>query len=283
MRESWRRDIVDAACVGALFALFLIASGCGGVSIPPPPGLGQPATPANVCIGEGKTDCYVEPTRGNWMYVCALKDASGNVTGTALAKLPSLCPQPVVPVPVTPPPGPVAGKCPATCPAGAKTMNARCIQWNPQTGKCVTDSTPRCGDIGDGQGYCGIVTGNPGIRSCKANPEGSGLSACDAQWLGAACPYWFGSVDGGLSWFRALPDGIDANGNPRSGGTPVSIDHLEGWSDTDGVPYTGQCPKASFGLQAPIAGFGGVPHGRGLIKACDAAGIVCSLPIATDY
>jgi hypothetical protein len=155
-------------------------------------------------------------------------------------------------------------------------MNARCIQYNSVTGKCVTDSTPRCGDIGNDQGYCGKVTGNPDIHSCKANPEGSDLKSCDLQFLGVPCPIWQYSLTGAGNWQRCLPDGIGPDGQP------FSCDHFDGWAEAMGT-YTGQCQHDNTGLLAPVAGFGMVPHGSGYVRACDALGVVCSGKIAVNY
>lgn len=194
---------------------------------------------------------------------------------------PTPTPTPVPTPTPTPTPPPVAS-CPATCPADARTMNARCIQYNSNTGKCTTDSTPRCGDKGNDQGYCGAVTGNPAIHNCKANPEGAGLNGCDTLFLGAACPIWQYSVDGGGSWHRLLPDGIGEDGGPTNIQRPASMDHFDGWDETQGV-YKGRCQHATFELQAPIAGYGGVPHLLGKVRACTADGSVCSDPIDVDY
>lgn len=154
-------------------------------------------------------------------------------------------------------------------------MNARCIFFNASTGKCVTDSTPRCGDRGEDAGYCAAVTGDASIHSCKANPEGSHLTACDDAFLGVACPIWQYSVDNGTTWSRCVPDGL----GPAA---PFSCDHLDGWDESQGV-YTGRCERAPDGLRAPLSGFSAVPHGKGQVRACNAAGTVCSGLIAVDY
>ena len=89
-------------------------------------------------------------------------------------------------------------------------------------------------------------------------------------------------MDGGASWHRLLPDGIDAKGNPTDVRLPASMDHFDGWSESDGE-YRGICEHANFGLKAPITGFGGVPHLDGLVRACTADERVCSQPVKVNY
>lgn len=179
------------------------------------------------------------------------------------------------PTPIPTPTPPTANACPAVCPA--KGILDKCAYYNPTTHKCVTDATPRCGGrFGDDLGYCGKVTGDPSIKACKANPEGSGLEACDTQFLGSVCMPWFYSVDNGNSWHRCLPDGIGPEGQP------FSCDHFDNWKEADGT-YTGKCEHVDFGLHAPITGFAMVPHGAGLVRACTNDQQICGAPLTIDF
>lgn len=243
------------------------------------------------CLAQGDTDCWAVNVSG----VCQFwpkqpppppEDPCQGKAPLCSSSVLSACWKPdaaasaCVFVPAQPPP--VQG-CPAVCPDDAKTISAKCAQLQCDAEgncKCTTDSSPRCGDVGNGQPYCSVVTGDPGITKCKATPEGSGLKGCDAQFLGTNCPIWQGSIGPNGPWSRALPDGIDENGNPREGGTPISIDHLDGWKEADG-PYTGPCEHATFGLHAPITGFGGVIHGgpNAFARACNKDGTLCSNPV----
>lgn len=242
------------ALMGAAFVALAFLTGCAGVPVPPPVQPPKPPGPVEikhepVCVPPGLvTGCWHQPPGSPWIFI-----------------------------PPSSAPGPVpVSQCPATCPPTARTMNARCVQMNAD-GKCITDSTPRCGDIGDGKAYCAAVTGNPGIVSCKANPEGSGLNACDTAFIGAACPIWEYSINGGATWKRCLPDGLGAN-------SEFSCDHFDGWTDSSFQNYAGKCQHVETGMKAPIAGFEMVPHGRGWVRACSADSSVCSQPITgIDY
>ncbi len=118
----------------------------------------------------------------------ALKDCLPNPPGPTPSPVPTptvvISPTPTPTVPPTPVPTPTL--CRASLPTNiaALTINDRCLYYTPSTGKCVTDSTPRVGDAASDEGYCGKVTGNPAIHSCKANPEGSQQDGCDEQFLG---------------------------------------------------------------------------------------------------
>ena len=140
-------------------------------------------------------------------------------------------------------------------------------------GKCRTDTTGRVGDKGNDEGYCGVVTGNPDIHSCKVNPEGAGLDACDYQFWQSKCPQWFYSVDGGFHWKRCLPDGDGAT-------QEFSCDHFDDYTDTEG-PYIGSCDLGPSG--GPISGYHMVPHGIGKVRACKADESVCSDPLSINF
>jgi hypothetical protein len=254
---------------GLLCGAAVITTGCAGVKIPPiPVGCEQlRLLEATLCPADmpASAECL------------AAREAAKACPAPAppppvVVVPPVITPPPVVPPPVVSPP---VASCPAKCPADAQTMNARCLQKN-RDGKCITDSTPRCGDRGDDQGYCGKVTNNPAIHACKAQPEGSGLTGCDDAFIGAPCPIWQWSTNGS-DWSRCLPDGIGPQGQP------FSCDHFQGWTDSDGLPYTGRCEKSLEGLHAPISGFSTVPHGKGWARACNADASVCSDPLAVDY
>lgn len=177
------------------------------------------------------------------------------------------------PTPVATPTPILDNACPAPKPVqSAMTINARCLYYTPETGKCVTDSTPRVGDIGDDKGYCAQVTGDSSIKNCKANPEGSGLDVCDTQFLGVKCMPWFYSKDLGKTWKRCIPDAVGAS-------KEFSCDHFDNWIEYQG-DYTGKCETRNG---VPITGYSMVPHGDGLVRACTLDQSVCSEPIKVNY
>lgn len=193
--------------------------------------------------------------------------------------VPNPSPSPTVVPTASPTSTPVTeNHCPALCPDSAKTINARCLSG--EAGKCRTDSTPRCGDINSDNGYCGTVTGDPSITSCKANPEGSQLDVCDKDFLLATCMPWFYSVDNGKTYHRCLPDGLGAK-------PEFSCSHFDDWIEykvVDGRevpnPYTGKCETIRG---VPVTGYHMVPHGLGLVRACTMDQSVCSLPIKVNH
>lgn len=230
--------------------ILLLGSKCPDIPTPPIP----TPTPTPIVLDCSKVTC---PTGT----VCT-------VSGETISCQPINLPPEEPPVP--------GNNCPVPLPdKSALTINARCIFYNPQTQKCVTDSTPRVGDIGNDNGYCAVVTGNPDIHSCKANPEGSGYSGCDTQFLGGPCSYWYWSSSENGIKSRCLPDGL----GPSS---PFSCDHFDGWDETQGE-YTGKCERATTGLHAPITGFSTVPHGIGYAFACNKDASICSKGIKVDY
>jgi hypothetical protein len=134
----------------------------------------------------------------------------------------------------------------------------------------MLDSTPRVGRSSNPEAtrYCSTLTGIPGNRDCKANPEGSGLQICDAEFLGTPCPVWYYLNPGTGQWSIC---GVDPH--------PIaSCDHFDGYIEWQG-PYTGQClTRNGF----PVTGFRVIPHGKTSFKACDESGNLCSDPIALD-
>jgi hypothetical protein len=169
-------------------------------------------------------------------------------------------------VPIPPPTPPPLTGCPASpVPLDKRYIQTKVVRRDEGTGLPGTiDSTPRVRD----HDYCARATGDASIFDCKANPEGSGYSLCDTEFLGGwACPIWQYSVNGG-SWARC---------DPSEG--EITCDHFDGWNEQQ--PYTGPCERNSQG--SPIAGFVMVAHGQGYVRACTRDGVVCSPGQAVDH
>ncbi len=176
------------------------------------------------------------------------------------------CPTPPLPTPHTPH-TPLPESCPASPIDGRKYINTRCITSDPgATGCAKLDSTPRV----DGE-FCGRATGDPTIRSCKANPEGSGFRGCDTEFLGAPCPIWQRANSPTGPWERCLEHDGDV--------IRIACDHFDQWDESR--PYTGRCQLNVD--ENPIAGFYVVAHGLGFLRACTADASVCSDPVKVDH
>lgn len=175
---------------------------------------------------------------------------------------------PPAPAPPAPSEGlpPVLQPCGAVTPVSAKYINSKCLQYDRSSKLCMqADSTPRVRD----QAYCSTITGIPSSTDCKANPEGPRRNLqCDFDFLGQHCPSWYYSLDSGKSWYRCLPAGND-----------FTCDHFDRWDERQ--PYTGFCDVDSVG--SPITGFTVTFHGKGLARACEASGMICSPPLAVDH
>ncbi len=172
----------------------------------------------------------------------------------------------------TPQPSPTPtpqASCPASpVPMAKRQIMTKIIKTHPATHKPgKIDSTPRVND----QAYCQRATGQPGISTCKANPEGSGYRSCDTEFLGAACPVWQWSTNAQW-WARCLPQG-------EGGDAPITCDHFDDWGEVG--PYTGPCERNKDGN--PISGFVMVAHGKGWVRSCSADKSACSDPVAVDF
>lgn len=185
-------------------------------------------------------------------------------------------PSPTPTVEPTPTPTPNNEVCPVRVPLDKRELVARfpCWRVDKDTHLCAsTDSTPRVND----QTYCEAVMplATPPIYTCKANPEGTKLNACDTEFLGTACPIWEWSTSIQPNWTRCLPQG-------EQSGATVTCDHFDNW--VEGTPYNGPCMRNQNGH--PIAGFYTVFHGpdnwpnvKGYVRACTLDKSVCSKSI----
>ena len=131
------------------------------------------------------------------------------------------------------------------------------------------DATFRCTD----QAYCECATGISGVTDCALGVEGTDQRrACEAEAYGAPCMI-IQETATGSDWLRCLPDGE----NPDSDG--LFCDHFEMWQE--GTPYTGICQRNADGN--PIAGTPWIGHGKGWMRACNAAGTICSGSSFVDH
>jgi hypothetical protein len=250
----------------ALIAASSLAA-CGGYVPPPQPP--APTRPSPMCkVGTDLYGCWVEPTAGKFEYVCAVRNTPGGpVVGTKNVLNPALCPQVVVPAPVT--------SCPKDLAPDA-TLSMANKSW--------------------GQGWDSTlyVTGDPdlcekihGVRVNRCHLEGWPKRLdCELELLGKtvgkpqACPVWE---------YAKSQTGYFTSCVERAGDPAVTCDHFGTTALRDDPAtdvFEGYPTVCSFQRDPagdPTAGFFMIAHGTGYIRACLPNHTGCADPIFVDW